>query len=105
MDWQILLQNLTTDSILAHFSGLDPVEVATNPYFAVPALLVIAILFFFKMIRTLAILIGIFALWLAVVYAFPQDDGGISLQNIGTFAGICLGVAALWIYILFIRGD
>ncbi len=105
MDWQILLENLTTDAILSHLKGVDPVTVATNPYVAGCALLVILGLLFFRMIRTLAVLAGLFALWVAVAYAMPQNNTDVSLESIGIFAGICLGVVGCWIYIFFIRGD
>ncbi len=104
MDWQSLLEKLTTESILSYLADLDPLSLATNPFVVVPGLVFLAGLFFFRMLRTLVVVLGLFALWVGVAYMLPQETE-ICLQSIGGFVGICLAVAAVWIYFFFVRGD
>jgi 1,4-dihydroxy-2-naphthoate octaprenyltransferase len=103
MDWNAISQNLRTESLVSSASGVDPLTVLSNPLFLVPAVLIMGTLVFLKMMRTLATIVGVVAIWIAVVYTLP--DGGVELRltDLGLFSVICIGVAAMWIYVYFVR--
>lgn len=104
MDWQSIAEHLRTEVILSHLAGFDPLGLARDPYVAVPFLIVMAALVFFKMIRTAATILSAVALWFAIVYALPKTEI-ISLKDLGAFIGVCTTILAVLIYVYLIRSD
>lgn len=105
MNWQFIVENLKTETILSYFNGLDPLSLAYNPYVSVPFFIVLAILLFFKMVRTAATLTSAVALWFAISYTIPKGTDGPLLKDIGLFSGICIVIFAILIYVYLIRSD
>ncbi len=99
------LQYLRTENIISYLRDLDPLTLLNHPIIAVCLLVTLGALVCFRMMKTLAVVIGCMALWVAAAYTLPEDGTELSIQSIGIFAGICITVAALWIYILFIRQE
>ncbi|MDA8162393.1 MAG: hypothetical protein M0022_05740 [Desulfobacteraceae bacterium] len=105
MDWQFIIENLKTGAILSRLNGMDPLALARNPYVSVPFFVVLAVLIFFKMVRTVATITSVTALWFAIVYALPRHADGPILKDIGVFSGICIVIFAVLIYVYLIRSD
>jgi 1,4-dihydroxy-2-naphthoate octaprenyltransferase len=103
VDWTAIAQNLRTEVIIGHVQAVDPLSLTTNPYVVVPAVLLLGVMIVLKMVRTLATIVGVIALWLAVIYTLPAPGLEIKLTDLGAFSGACIGVAALLIYVYFVR--
>ena len=71
----------------------------------VPVGLILLIMLFFKMIRTVSLIIGFVALWIACVYALPKSLEELSLRQLGIFVTACSGVLAFWVYIFIVRSN
>ena len=104
MDGATIFEKLRTENIISYLAKLDPGSLAGNLYVIVSAILVLCLLIFFKFFRTIAVLIGTFALWWAIVHTFPKVNE-VNVKDICIFGAICFGVAVYWIYIFIIRED
>ncbi|MBW1926982.1 MAG: hypothetical protein JRI35_07315 [Deltaproteobacteria bacterium] len=105
MNWAEILEKLKTENIISYMSNFDLIGLATDLYVIVPVILVLCLLIFFKCVRTLAVLVGIVAVYLAINYTFPKENQEIIIVNIAILGVTCLLVAACWIYVFFIRSD
>ncbi len=105
VDWVQYLEYLRTENILDMLSRFDPLQAAKEPMVILPVLAVVGVLFFFKFYRTLAVLVGILALWIGNIYGLPDAGEELSVSSAVKFGSVCLGVAALWIYVFLIRTD
>ncbi|NDY41912.1 hypothetical protein G3N55_03495 [Dissulfurirhabdus thermomarina] len=101
--WDQILENLTTDAILQRVGEVDPLSLLNNPYMVVGALVLLGALAFLQMFRTLAVIVGGYVLWYAVVYTLPHGELEGQLGNLASFIGICAAVMAVWVYVFFIR--
>ncbi|MGQ9500264.1 MAG: hypothetical protein ACUVQ6_08005 [Dissulfurimicrobium sp.] len=104
MDWQFIAEHLRTEEILSHLAGLDPLSLASDFYVAAPFLIVMAVLVFFKMIRTAATILSVVALWFAIAYTLPKTEI-ISIKDLGVFIGVCTAILVVLIYVYLIRSD
>ncbi len=106
MDWRGLLEQLRTENILSHAQGMDPIAFLKQPEVIVVLVAVLGTMLFLKMIRSFAVVVGLIVMWMAVAYFLPETSGAeLQLSELGPFAGICLGVAATWIYLFFVKAD
>jgi divalent metal cation (Fe/Co/Zn/Cd) transporter len=104
INWDIVAENLKSEHILQFLSSLDPVAFFSDPVTIVCSLIAIAIMFFFKMEKTFAIVVGVVILWIGMRYALPEANGEpLALSDVGTFAGVFMGVLGFWVYMFFIR--
>jgi hypothetical protein len=100
-----ILEKLKVDNIISYLSSPDLISLATNPYVVAPVILVLGILFFFKFIKTLAVLTGSIIIFLALHHTLPQKNQEIIVMDIVLLGAACFLVAAFWIYLFFIRSD
>jgi hypothetical protein len=100
-----ILEAFRTEVLMARLTEFDPFTTATNPYVIGGAILIVGALCALRMLRTLAVLVGLLAIWVAVFYALPHEQEDLNLENIGTFVSACVGVIALWAYVFFVRSD
>ena len=105
IDWAEILEKLKTENIISYVSSFDLIGLASNPYVIVPAILVLCLLIFFKFVRTLAVLVGIVAICLALNYSLPKENQEVIVGDIAVLGVTCFSVAACWIYVFFIRND
>jgi asparagine N-glycosylation enzyme membrane subunit Stt3 len=105
MDWAEIFEKLKTENIISYVSSLDLITLASNPYVIAPVILVLCLLIFFKFVRTLAVLVGIVAIGLAITYSFPKENQDLVLKDIAILGGTCFLVAVCWIYVFFLRSD
>lgn len=105
MDWSAITEKLTTESICSYLSGHDPVSLLSNLYVVIPSVIVLCVLCFLKMVRTLAVIVGSFAMWVAMVYSFPKENQDLQIGDVAIFGSVAIGVAACWIYVFIIRSD
>ncbi len=105
MDWSAITEKLTTESICSYLSSYDPVSLISDPYVIIPSIIVLCVLCFMKMVRTLAVLLGLFAMWVAMVYSFPEENQELQVKDITIFGSVAIGVAICWIYVFIIRSD
>ena len=104
LDWAGLLQALKTENVVRYLSGLDPKEFLTRPFSLAVELAALILFLFFRMVRTLAVTVGIIAIWCAIVYTLPHAPAQeISLRALAQFLGILLAVVVVWVYVFFIR--
>ena len=105
IDWAEIFEKLKAENIISYVSSLDIINLASNPYVIVPIILVLCLLIFFKFVRTLAVLVGIVAICLALIYSLPEEGQEVILGDIAVLGGTCFSVAACWLYIFLIRSD
>ncbi len=105
IDWAEIFAKLKTENIISYVSSFDLIGLASNPYVIVPAILVLCLLIFFKFVRTLAVLVGIVAICLALIYSLPKEGQEVILGDIAVLGVTCSSVVACWIYVFFIRND
>ena len=105
IDWQQILENLRSEHLIEFFMRRDPVEIFTNPWVIVPALCVVAALYFFKFRKLIAVLVGLCGMWAGFYYGMPYKGEALNLENVLVIGGTFVGVAAFWIYIFLIRGE
>ncbi len=106
MDWRGILEQLRTENILSYLQGMDPVTFLKQPAVIVALLVIFGAMLFLKMVRSIAVVAGLIVMWIGVAYFLPETAGAdLQLSQLGPFAGICLGVAATWIYIFFVKAD
>ncbi len=104
MDFQNIKEMLTTQWILSHLGGTDPLVLLSDPFVSVPFAAVLLGLLLFRMLRTLVVVLGLAAMWIATVYLLPHGSG-VTLGDIGSFSIVFLLVAGTWIYFFLVRGD
>jgi len=105
IDWVQYVEYLRTENILNFLSKFDPLQAMKEPVIIIPALVIAGILLFFKFYRTLAVIVGIIALWIGNIHGLPDAEQELSVSSAVKFGSVCLGVAALWIYVFLIRSD
>jgi asparagine N-glycosylation enzyme membrane subunit Stt3 len=105
MDWAEIFEKLKTENIISYVSSFDLISLASNPYVIVSVILVLCLLIFFKFVRTLAVLVGIVAICLAITHSFPEENQELVLLDIAILGGTCFLVAVSWIYVFFLRSD
>jgi hypothetical protein len=105
IDWAEIFEKLKTENIISYVSSLDIISLVSNPYVIVSTILVVCLLIFFKFVRTLAVLVGIVAICLALIYSFPKEGQELILGDIAVLGVTCFLIAACWIYVFLIRSD
>ncbi len=104
VDWSSVAEMMKTENIVRYLSGLDPIETLTRPVSILVEVVFLCIVFFFGMIRTLAVVAGCIAIWCAIVYTLPDTTAEeLSLGDLVNFLAILLSVVVVWVYVFFIR--
>jgi len=105
VDWKNILESLRTENIVSMVSQVDPAVIFLNYYVIAGTVVLALILLSLRMFKTIAFIIGVVALWFAVVHTIPHGGQELRLSELSNFLAICVGVIAFWIYMFFVRGD
>lgn len=105
VDWQQILKYLRSEYIIDFFTRHDPVELAADPKIIIPVVGLLLALYFLKLKRVAAFLIGMCGMWLGFYYALPPAGAAIDVKDVVMVGATFVGVAAYWIYMFFIRSD
>jgi len=104
MDWRSILEQMQTENIMSYIQDIDPLTFLKQPEVMIILIVVLGSMLFLRMIKSVAFIIGLIVIWIAMAYFLPEtSENELQLIRMGPFAGICLGVAAVWIYLFFVR--
>lgn len=99
------LSNLDVGYVLDSIQGFGPLDIFTNKWTAAILAVIVLFLLLARALKTLSLLVGLMALWIAKYYFMPDSEEDVELTKLIAFAMTCLCVGVLWIYMFFVRGD
>jgi len=103
VDWKAFAENLRNESIISHLSAVDPLSLAGNLYVVASAIVVAGGLLCFRMVKTLATIVGACVIWVLMYYTLPHGGQELKVGDVALFAGVASGVVAVLIYVYLIR--
>ena len=105
IDWQQIEKYLRSEYIIDLCTLYDPLEIAATPKIIIPAVCLLLALYFLKLRKTMAFLVGMYGMWLGFYYAIPPEGTPIDVKDVVMVGATFVGVAAYWIYMFLIRSD
>ncbi len=100
-----ILSTLTTQNIVNRFQFLDPLVFIKDWRYMTIFVIVMLVLIYRQMVRTIALLCGAIFLWVVGYYYFPKGGTTLHLENMLIFIGATILVVGIWIYVIMIRHD
>ncbi len=106
IDWELVAEMAKTQNIVKYLSNLDPISFLLAPTSILVEVIAVCIMLFFGMVRTMAVIAGIIAIWCAIAYTLPDTTAEtLSLSDLANFLAICMAVVVVWIYVFFVRNN